>query len=492
MKRTQQRNRWISTVTVVILSGMIGAEAQETPQVAPAPPPAEATSKPADAAAKPGETPPSLATPAPSPSTLAPSDRDFLQKAAELAATSSELAKLSEKNAGTEEVQSVGQELLAEHTRSIAALREIAKMKGLELTAGPTATQQATISEMAGKIGQTFDNDYRAQVLSNHEEAIRLFSSAAQGAKDPDLRAFAERSLGEMKDRHAAMGGEAVKLKGQMGLKIAKPADPKGKGKTPKDSKASKGPTATAATSATPTPRIPAPPAAPAPSPTATAPATSQTSAVPAMASTPLPTPSTASLSPVAEGAATRLTPGARQTTEPAVSSVTASSVTRIPESQPRSRPASRLASQPLITTDAATPAVEAPVTAQPEDPRSRWTIPAPAAPKRSATRRLSNPEPVASAAVEERVAEPSDPAPRRRAPVVRAASSADFETAPVARVVRSVPAAPAPSRNSSRVIVVNEAGEEITPTRRVIVKEVPVRRSARIFEEDDDDEEDD
>jgi putative membrane protein len=192
-----------------------GLLAQDSPQVAPAPPPAVA------------ENPTSGATESAAPAdpaapVLAPVDQSFLQKAAELHATGAELAKLTEKNAGTEEVQALGQELLAEHTRSIAALREIARTKSFELTANPTASQQATISEFAGKVGQAFDDGYRTQALSNHEEAIRLFADASRTAKDSDVRNFAERSLGDMKERHAAMGGDEVKLKGEIALKLPK------------------------------------------------------------------------------------------------------------------------------------------------------------------------------------------------------------------------------------------------------------------------------
>ena len=89
-------------------------------------------------------------------------------------------------------------------------------------TASPTATQQATVSEFAGKVGQSFDETYRAQAMSNHEQAILVFAEAAKAAKDPDVRNFAERSLGDMKERHASMGGEAVKLKGEIALKLQK------------------------------------------------------------------------------------------------------------------------------------------------------------------------------------------------------------------------------------------------------------------------------
>jgi hypothetical protein len=49
-------------------------------------------------------------------------------------------------------------------------------MKDVALNTNPTAPQQATISAFAGKIGHTFDQDYRAQALTimNRRSACSL------------------------------------------------------------------------------------------------------------------------------------------------------------------------------------------------------------------------------------------------------------------------------------------------------------------------------
>ena len=204
------------TLIVAAVAGGLSTFAQEPPQVAPAPPP------PAAPGAQ-GEKSNAPANPESKTTTLAWADRDFLQRAMELHTTGAELAKLAEKNAGTEEVQALGEELLSEHARSIAALREIARAKNAEANTGPTASQQAMITEFTGKLGHTFDEDYRAQAVSNHEQAIRLFTEAAK-SKDPEIRAYAERTLGEMKEGLAELGGKAVKIKGSVASTLPKPA----------------------------------------------------------------------------------------------------------------------------------------------------------------------------------------------------------------------------------------------------------------------------
>ncbi len=210
-----------TTLMVSVAMGGLTTFAQAAKRVAPTPPPPAAPSAAAEKSkpTEPGGTGESTAT----TTTLAWADRDFLQKAMELHTSGAELAKLADKNAGTEEVQALGEELLAEHARSVAALKEIARAKDVEASAEPTASQQATISAFTAKIGHTFDEDYRAEALKNHEKAIHLFTEAAK-SRDPEIRAYAERSLGEMKERHAALGGEAVKIKGSIAPSLPKPA----------------------------------------------------------------------------------------------------------------------------------------------------------------------------------------------------------------------------------------------------------------------------
>jgi putative membrane protein len=154
---------------------------------------------------------------------LASTDRTFLKQCDDALAAYLEFARTGESNANTEEVKFLARDLVSDHARSLAAIRELSKMKGVESSAEPTMAQRGAIQELASKQGTAFDEAYRKQVMKNHEDAIRVVMQGARDAKDPDIRAFAEQLLGELKDRHLAMGGEPVRLTGSVGLKVAKP-----------------------------------------------------------------------------------------------------------------------------------------------------------------------------------------------------------------------------------------------------------------------------
>lgn len=148
----------------------------------------------------------------------------FIEEAASLSALGAELARMAESGAGSAEMQVLGMELRAEHARSLAALRELARRKGIKLDPDLCASHEAVIHAFAKKRGADFDAAYQEQVLRNHQAAIRLLADAAQHSRDLDIRMLAERSLGEMKERLAAMGGEAVRLEGGIAASLPKPA----------------------------------------------------------------------------------------------------------------------------------------------------------------------------------------------------------------------------------------------------------------------------
>lgn len=155
---------------------------------------------------------------------LAAADTAFMREVASISVLGAALARVAEVGTGSAEMQVLGMELRSEHARSLAALREIARQKGITLKSDASAEDVKVIESLAALRGSKFDEAYREQALRNHERAIRLFAGAAASTHDLDLRMFAERSLGDMKERFAAMGGKSVKWDGKFADGLPKPA----------------------------------------------------------------------------------------------------------------------------------------------------------------------------------------------------------------------------------------------------------------------------
>lgn len=171
---------------------------------------------------------------------LATAETSFLREAANISLFGAELARIAEAGTGSAEMQILGMELRSEHARSLAALRELARQKGIALEPELSVHDAAVRTVLAALRGSKFDEAYREQALRNHERAIRLFAGAAAATHDLDLRMFAERSLGDMKERFAALGGKSVRWEGKFADGLPKPAksiDPAKAGKTKKPAK---------------------------------------------------------------------------------------------------------------------------------------------------------------------------------------------------------------------------------------------------------------
>ncbi len=52
---------------------------------------------------------------------------------------------------------------------------------------------------MAKKSGKAFDKAYVNQMVDDHKKAVKLFEDASQNCKDPDLKAFAAKTLPTLK-----------------------------------------------------------------------------------------------------------------------------------------------------------------------------------------------------------------------------------------------------------------------------------------------------
>ncbi|MFZ6876620.1 DUF4142 domain-containing protein, partial [Undibacterium sp. Di27W] len=60
----------------------------------------------------------------------------------------------------------------------------------------PDAKQESTIKKLATLDGQKYDRQYAADIgVSAHKDAVALFKKASTSAQDPDVKAFATKTL---------------------------------------------------------------------------------------------------------------------------------------------------------------------------------------------------------------------------------------------------------------------------------------------------------
>jgi len=155
----------------------------------------------------------SAAPPAPPASapTLARADLMFLTQAAQTGQAEVEAGKLAVTKGVNTQVKGFAQQMVDEHTKVAAALAKLAAAKGVQVPTSASLAQHAHIKLLASSDGGAFDRRYAASMgVKAHEDSVRLFMKAAKEVADPDIKAFAVKTLPTLQN-HLKM---AIELKG--------------------------------------------------------------------------------------------------------------------------------------------------------------------------------------------------------------------------------------------------------------------------------------
>ena len=155
------------------------------------------------------------ATPGPAPAASRPAlpqaDLMFLTRAAETGQAEVEAGKLAVTKGVNTQVKGFAQQMVDEHTKVAAALAKLAAAKGVQVPTAASLAQHAHIKLLASSDGGAFDRRYAASMgVKAHEDSVRLFMKAAKEVADPDIKAFAVKTLPTLQN-HLKM---AIELKG--------------------------------------------------------------------------------------------------------------------------------------------------------------------------------------------------------------------------------------------------------------------------------------
>ena len=90
--------------------------------------------------------------------------------------------------------------MVDDHTKAGDALTQIATGKGMQVPADTDAKHKKAQAMLEQKSGKPFDSAYKAQMLADHKDTIALFQKEAASGTDPELKAFAAKTLPDLKE----------------------------------------------------------------------------------------------------------------------------------------------------------------------------------------------------------------------------------------------------------------------------------------------------
>jgi putative membrane protein len=141
-------------------------------------------------------------------------DRKFMEKAAEGGMFEVESGKLASTRATHANVKSFGETLVKDHSQANDELVKLANAKGVELPAGPSHGQRNDIAKLGKKSGAGFDKEFVSLEVKDHRKDVKEFEKASGKAKDPELKAWIDKTLPHLREHLASAenlqkGGDA-------------------------------------------------------------------------------------------------------------------------------------------------------------------------------------------------------------------------------------------------------------------------------------------
>jgi putative membrane protein len=122
-------------------------------------------------------------------------DENFLENAAQSGHAEIEGSRLALTKARSAEVKDFAQQMIQDHSAVNRELMALAQQKGYMPPTEPSVMQQAELKTL-NVTDDSFDRLYASRIgVAAHESAVKLFREASFEAVDPDVRAFATKTL---------------------------------------------------------------------------------------------------------------------------------------------------------------------------------------------------------------------------------------------------------------------------------------------------------
>jgi putative membrane protein len=107
--------------------------------------------------------------------------------------------RLAEQRSQNEDVKKFGQRMVKDHTQANAELSKLASKMGLRVPTQADEGHAMMVLHLSKLNAEDFDAEYATCMVAEHAKAVAVFEAKAKSAKDPELKAWAEKTLGHLK-----------------------------------------------------------------------------------------------------------------------------------------------------------------------------------------------------------------------------------------------------------------------------------------------------
>lgn len=123
----------------------------------------------------------------------------FLVKAADAGMAEVELGQMAQQKATNQKVKDFASMMVHDHSAAYAEVKTLAAKRNIALPDSVSAENKQKATALEKRTGKTFDKNFMATMIKDHEEAIDLFEKASGKVKDSEVKTFADNTLPKLR-----------------------------------------------------------------------------------------------------------------------------------------------------------------------------------------------------------------------------------------------------------------------------------------------------
>jgi putative membrane protein len=145
---------------------------------------------------------------------LSAGDRQFIMDAVRGSEREVELGDLAKEKAQNSAVREFGARMAQDHARAGQELKALAASKGIRVGDTKKTGQEPAILRLTKLSSAQFDKEYVSAMVLDHEKDVAKFRRMSQQLQDPDLKAWATKTLPTLEDHLKTVKGLQSKVVG--------------------------------------------------------------------------------------------------------------------------------------------------------------------------------------------------------------------------------------------------------------------------------------
>ena len=127
--------------------------------------------------------------------TLSTTDATFINTASQAGVEEIKFAQLAETQSHSARVKKFAMQMVTDHTAANEKLTALAQQKGITPTTTTDTAHDQMYTQLQGEHGRTFDRDYLAGQIKDHQMVADAMQTEIQSGTDADVKSFAQMTL---------------------------------------------------------------------------------------------------------------------------------------------------------------------------------------------------------------------------------------------------------------------------------------------------------